>query len=240
MPLRQRKEIQEMLQPNRVMTLDAFIFDLDGTLVDTELLWADAMCAYLADRQCHCPKETMLHIVFGHSWTDIYRTITDRFPSLSGVSSRIMASGLREYYLRLRNQGDNIIIHSSAALLSQLSQQYPVIIVSGSPRADVEEAVHLLNADSLVRFVLGAEDYVPGKPSPAGFLLGAKRLGVSPQNCLVFEDSHAGVAAAKAAGMWCVALNRPCSHPQNLSAADWILADLADFSVEAFAQQMKS
>lgn len=222
------------------MQIDAFIFDLDGTLVDTELLWADAMSAYLADRHCHCPKDTVLHIVFGHSWIDIYRDITARFPTLSNVSSHIMADGLRDYYLRLREQGDGIIIHSSATLLKALAVQYPVIIVSGSPRKDVEEAAHLIGADTLVRFVLGAEDYFPGKPSPAGFLLGAKRLGLAPSGCLVFEDSHAGVSAAKAAGMWCVAINRPAAHPQDLSAADWILDDLSAFSVEAFARHVKA
>jgi beta-phosphoglucomutase-like phosphatase (HAD superfamily) len=112
-----------------------------------------------------------------------------------------------------------------------------VIIVSGSPHADVEEAVRLLDVTAHVRFVLGAEDYTPGKPSPAGFLLGASRLGVAPANCLVFEDSHAGVTAAKSAGMWCVALARNGTHAQDLSAADWVLADLAGFSLDAFRRR---
>ena len=220
------------------MTIDAFIFDLDGTLVDTELLWADAMRAYLADRSCECTREALLRIVFGRSWTDIYGDITSRFPSLSNTPSPAMAEALRAYYLRLREQGDGVIIHSSAALLKSLSQQHPVIIVSGSPRADVEEAVRILGAVGAVRFVLGAEDYTPGKPSPAGFLLGAQRLGVPPAHCLVFEDSHAGVSAAKAAGMWCVALSRHAAHPQDLSAADWTISDLADFTLDAFRLQV--
>lgn len=222
------------------MILDAIIFDLDGTLVDTELLWAEAMSAYLADRRCPCDKETVLHMVYGRSWTDIYRDITARFPTLVATPSHLMAEGLRNHYLRLRNEGDGVIIHSSAALLKQLARQHPVIIVSGSPHADVEEAARLLGVTDAVRFVLGAEDYSPGKPSPAGFLLGARRLGATPANCLVFEDSHAGVSAAKAAGMWCVALRRPCAHPQDLSAADWVLPDLTEFSVAAFKRHVKA
>lgn len=222
------------------MTIDAFIFDLDGTLVDTELLWADAMRTYLSDNQCEIARETVLHIVFGRSWTDIYRDLISRFPSLAPIPSPAMAIALRAYYLRLREQGDGIIIQPSARLLSKLAQTSPVIIVSGSPRADVEEAVRLLSATAAVRFVLGAEDYSPGKPSPAGFLMGAKRLGVSPANCLVFEDSSAGVSAAKAAGMWCVALVRHCAHPQDVSAADWVLDDLSSFSVEAFRAHLRA
>ncbi len=221
------------------MTIDAFIFDLDGTLVDTEHLWADAMGAYLSDRHCECRKDVLLHLVFGRSWIDIYRDITTRFPSLSATPARDMADGLRDYYLRLRSQSDNVIIHSSSALLKKLAEQHPVIIVSGSPRADVEEAVTLLGAERHVRFVLGAEDYSPGKPSPAGFLKGATLLGADPANCIVFEDSQAGVTAAKQAGMWCVALDRPNAHPQDLRAADWILNDLADFSCAAFAKHLQ-
>lgn len=89
-----------------------------------------------------------------------------------------------------------------------------------------------------VRFVLGAEDYEPGKPSPAGFLLGARRLGVPPETCLVFEDSRAGVLAAKQAGMLCVALARPGSHPQDLSGADWILEDLAAFTMDGLRNRL--
>ena len=220
------------------MNLDAIIFDLDGTLVDTELLWADAMSLYLVSRRCDCPRDTLLRVVFGRSWTDIYRDVTARFPVLASTPVDVMAEGMRDLYLRLRNQSENVIIHSSAALLKTLSQERPVIIVSGSPHADVEEAVRLLDVTAQVRFVLGAEDYTPGKPSPAGFLLGASRLGVAPANCLVFEDSHAGVTAAKAAGMWCVALARNGTHEQDLSAADWVLADLAGFSLDAFRRRV--
>jgi HAD superfamily hydrolase (TIGR01509 family) len=199
------------------MTIDAFIFDLDGTLVDTELLWAEAMNTYLADHGCECSRDALLHIVFGRSWIDIYHDITRRFPQLASTSSRTMAEGLRSYYLRLRQQSEDVIIHSSATLLKRLARQRPVIIVSGSPKADVEDAVRLIHAVNSVKFVLGAEDYTPGKPSPAGFLLGARQLGIPPANCLVFEDSHAGVSAAKTAGMWCVALSRDSAHPQDLS-----------------------
>ena len=219
------------------MTLNAFIFDLDGTLVDTELLWAEALCAYLADRGCPYAKTAMLELVFGHSWTDIYRTLVKRSPALADTPSHVMAVHLRDYYVRLRSQSENVVIPTSVQMLKRLAATHPVAIVSGSPRADVEEAVSLLDAKAHVAFVLGAEDYFPGKPSPAGFLLGAERLGVAPNTCLVFEDSQAGVAAAKAAGMWCVALNRPGAHPQDLSAADWVLADLADFSLNAFIRR---
>jgi beta-phosphoglucomutase-like phosphatase (HAD superfamily) len=239
--MRQWQEVQKVLRTDtgRVMTLCAVIFDLDGTLVDTELLWAAAMRDYLADRGCIRSKSWILDAVFGRSWLDIYQSLIALQPALAQIPPADMAAELRAYYIRLRDQkSDGIVIASSARLLKNLAATYPVIIVSGSPRADIEEAVHLLEAEPHVRLVLGAEDYAPGKPSPAGFLEGARRLGVPPQECLVFEDSAAGIAAARAAGMRCVALDRPGAYPQDLSAADWVLSDLAQFSVDAFQKHL--
>lgn len=214
------------------MDVKAFIFDLDGTLIDSEMLWVAAMVAYLADHGCVTSRKEMMKIVVGHSWFDIYRKVITLAPELKAVTIQEMAQQLRAYYVRQCENTGSILIPTSVTLLKSLATDYPVIIVSGSPHNDVENAVRLMEAESSVKFVLGSEDYAKGKPEPDGFLLGAKKLGIAPQHCVVFEDSTAGVRSAKAAGMYCVALSRPVEHPQDLSPADWILDDLADFSVE--------
>lgn len=214
------------------MDVKAFIFDLDGTLIDSEMLWVAAMVAYLADHGCVVSRQEMMKVVVGHSWFDIYRKVIALAPELKTVTIQEMAVQLRDYYVRQCEDSGSILIPSSVTLLKALAKKYPVIIVSGSPHNDVENAVRLMEAQADVKFVLGAEDYAKGKPAPDGFLLGAKKLGVAPEQCVVFEDSSAGVRSAKAAGMFCVALSRPTEHPQDISPADWILDDLADFSVE--------
>jgi HAD superfamily hydrolase (TIGR01509 family) len=174
----------------------------------------------------------MMKVVVGHSWFDIYRKVIALAPVLAAVTIQEMALQLRRYYVKQCEDSGSILIPTSVSLLKALAKDYPVIIVSGSPHNDVENAVRLMEAEANVKFVLGAEDYPHGKPAPDGFLLGAKKLGVAPQHCVVFEDSTAGVRSAKAAGMYCVALSRPTEHPQDISPADWILEDLSDFSVE--------
>jgi mannitol-1-/sugar-/sorbitol-6-phosphatase len=211
--------------------IQAFIFDLDGTIVDTELLWADAMFAYLQDRGCGCDRRGILEIVYGRSWLDIHRDITAAFPSVAGESAAEMARELSIYHKRLCENADDVVIESSVKLLRELAAHYPVIVVSGSPRDDVIHNLKLAGVLDCVRFVLGAEDYPEGKPSPSGFLKGAALLGVPPAACLVFEDSRAGVTAAKAAGMMCVALARENAHAQDVSHADLVVADLAEFDI---------
>jgi beta-phosphoglucomutase-like phosphatase (HAD superfamily) len=212
------------------VTIRAVLFDLDGTLVDTESLWAQALSAYLGDRGCVCPADDVQRIVLGRAWSDIYSAITTRFPQLARHSMAATGAELRPYYLRLRAELD-ISISGSVALLKRLAQTYPIAVVSGSPRIDVGEGLATTGTAGLVRFYLGSEDYARGKPDPACFRLAAERLGVPAAQCLVFEDSTAGVRAAKAAGMRCVALRRPGAPMQDLSAADLTLTDLAAFQM---------
>lgn len=211
----------------------AFFFDLDGTLLDTEVLWVHATRAYLCERGVVYTPEEATALVYGRSWSDIYDDIARRHPHLAtGVAC--VGAELRGYFHRLRAESDVRIV-SSVELLTRLAAEHPVAIVSGSPRADVADSVALMGVGPFVRFFLGAEDYQPGKPDPACFLTAARRMQVEPGACLVFEDSAAGVRAAKAAGMSCVALARPGAPLQDVASADLVLDDLGKFALGALA-----
>ncbi len=77
----------------------------------------------------------------------------------------------------------------------------PLAIVSGSPRETVERTLAALKLRDRFAAVVCAEDYARGKPDPEPFLTAAALLQAAPQDCLVFEDADAGIAAAEAAGM---------------------------------------
>ncbi|MFA7173193.1 MAG: HAD family phosphatase [Kiritimatiellia bacterium] len=211
--------------------IKAIVFDLDGTIVDTEMLWTDAMVNYLKDQGCDCSRESILEIVYGRSWTDIYDDLIASFPAVAATSSKEMALILSVYHQQLRDNSDEVVINSSVKVLKELAASYPVIVVSGSPRQDIIECLQIADITSSVQFILGAEDYSPGKPHPAGYLMGATMLGVEPAECLVFEDSAAGVTAAKSAGMMCVALSRASAHKQDVSHADLVLSDLSELNL---------
>ena len=210
------------------MTPQAYLFDLDGTLVETENLWTSAIHKWILSRGKDIDRATVNRWVLGRSWFAICDDIFDRFPDLR-IDPIELLDVTRALYFKERATAD-ICIPSSVELLRRLSQTAPCVIVSGSAREDIQEAVDLMGIGDCLKFYLGCEDYPRGKPDPVGFLTAAERLGVAPGRCVVFEDSAAGILAGKRAGMTVVALARPGSVKQDTSMADIVLADLGDFS----------
>lgn len=217
------------------MTPRAACFDLDGTLVDSEILWGWATFDYLAAKQC-TPLEfsQVIGLVYGHAWSAIHKRLLEWFPAqLAGLSADQMAEELEPYYLRRRSDPASIVIPSSVACLRALAQTMPVAIVSGSPRNAINECIDIMGVRDAVSFYVGSEDYDYGKPAPDCYLMAARHFDVAPADCLVFEDSTAGIRAGKAAGMFCIGLVRPHDGPaQDLSQADLLLNDLGDFSAD--------
>ena len=212
--------------------IQAFLFDLDGTLLDSEILWVEATETFLREHDAEVTRDYALRLVYGRSWHDVYADIRRRLTHLD-MDLPQMQRALAPYFQRLKQTRD-IRILSSIELLKRLSAAHPCCIVSGSPREDVEDGIALMGIAANVEFFLSSEDYSPGKPDPACFLLAARMLALSPAQCLVFEDSAAGVTAAKRAGMFCVGLARPDRPPQDVKGADLVLGDLREFLLEKF------
>lgn len=212
------------------MAIKAYIFDLDGTLLDSEILWVEATAATLRGYDETLSYDEVLDLVYGKSWNDVFRGIRRRFPSVKKSLPELEVE-MRRHFTVLRDSRD-VCIGGSINLLCRLASEAPVCIVSGSPREDLDAAVELMQIGPCLSFTLAAEDYDPGKPDPAGFLAAARRLEVTPAECLVFEDSCAGVAAARAAGMRCVALARSGAPVQDVKDADLVMGDLEAFTPE--------
>ena len=211
----------------------AFLFDLDGTLVDTEALWTEAIVEWLADRGAQTTVEEIAPVVFGHSWLDIQATLHERFPALPKTSAEEDANTLRPYYARRAVNPASQIIPGAVDFLRKVSRIAPCVIVSGSPHDDVVQAAELCGVENLLRFVLGAEDYGRGKPAPDGYLKAASLLEVDASECVVVEDSTAGVQAGRAAGMRVIGVDRNQRAPQDFAGCEWLVHDLSELDVHA-------
>lgn len=211
----------------------AFLFDLDGTLIDSEMLWARAIVAFLADCGVAVSLEYVAALVFGHSWHDIDAALHREFPQLGSSTLEEDAARLRAHYARVAGNPADIVISTSVAFLKKVSRQAPTVIVSGSPHADVVQATELCGIAGHLKFVLGGEEYGRGKPAPDGFLKAAEMLDVDASECVVVEDSTAGVCAGRAAGMHVLGLDRNRIVQQDFTGCDWLVHDLSEIDVEA-------
>lgn len=210
----------------------AFLFDLDGTLVDTEVLWGRAIVAWLVDCGQSATLEDVLPMIIGHSWLDIHATLHSMYPGLGKTKPAEDARALRAHYERMAPDASQMVVPGTVAFLKKAAKIAPCVIVSGSPHTDVEAAAALCGVDGIVKFVLGAEDYGRGKPAPDGFLRAAELLDVDSSECVVIEDSTAGVASGRAAGMHVIGLDRNKMCPQNFCGSEWLVHDLSELNID--------
>lgn len=209
--------------------IKAVIFDLDGVLADTEAFSGRASRKTLKEFGIELSPEERKK-AFGRRDLDIFRDAIkarnlDLKPEeLAGEKDRIYSGlikgrvrplpGAREILKRLRERGTPFVIASSGSLTKI--------------RASLTETGLL----SLINTIVSADDINHGKPHPEIFLKAAWKLGMKPGECLVVEDAQAGIEAAKAAGMKCLALKSPNTHGQDFSKADRIIESLKELEEE--------
>ncbi|MFC5825796.1 HAD family hydrolase [Nonomuraea insulae] len=162
----------------------AVLLDMDGTLVDTEGLWWQAVAA-VAGRPLSSDDVPHVH----------GRTIEDVAAYLG--EPRLAASLTAAFADRVSR--DLTIVPGAPELLSALAATViPTALVSASPRSIVELVLPRLG--HTFDLVIANEDTKRGKPWPDPYLEAARRLGVAPSRCVAVEDSPTGIAAARAAG----------------------------------------
>lgn len=210
------------------------IFDLDGTLVDTEGLYVRSLENACAERDFVLDHETATNFIYGKAWNSTFKDLNILRPGLF-ENSEDLQNDCSIYFNRMI-ESEDLAIKESVSLLRELAADKALCIVSGSSRGHIAHFIDTLEIKEEVKFYLGNEDYQAGKPEPECFLKAAMQGGAEAHECLVFEDSFAGVSAAKRAGMSCVGLKRP-GNPQDISHADITLSCLSQFSFQHLTTQ---
>jgi len=182
----------------------AIIFDFDGVVVNSEPIHRKSFNITLKQLGITIPRKLYNEKYVGLGslsiMEDIFRTYNIRRSAKFWVNKRMLI------FRKLVRKGEVKPVKGFMKfnrLLNRIGMKK--IIASGGYRANVSIMLKKLKLDNEFQFI-SREDVEKRKPDPEALLLAAKRLGVKPSECLVFEDSPYGVEAAKRAGMKCVAL----------------------------------
>jgi HAD superfamily hydrolase (TIGR01509 family) len=211
------------------MKIDAVIFDLDGTLIDSMGIWEEVDKVFLGRRNIEVPADLFEDVSTGNNFAGLAQHFKDRFHLTESIEEimKEWTEQVVEYYVY------HIPVKEGAAELLQYIQEKHIPMAIGTS-----------NSIFLTESVLGRHELLPyfqhivtgaevklGKPFPDIYLKTAELLGVDPTHCLVIEDSLQGVQAGKAAGMKVIAIKDEFSHRE----IDQI-REQADYFAEQFQQ----
>ena len=177
----------------------AVLFDLDGTLIDTEV-HTDAAISVVA-AQYGIGGFNLPHTeTRGRTWLHVAETMRAR--AVIGAPAAEIAAAMLHYWSDAVADA-RPIPGAPQAVHTAVARQIRVAVVSSSPRSVIDYFIDKLGIGACVspRARIGADGVRVGKPDPEGFLLAARALGVDPADTVVVEDSRAGLLAARAAGM---------------------------------------
>ena len=177
----------------------AYIFDCDGTLADTMGLHYEAWKIALEPHGADLPED--LYYAWGGRPT---KEIVLSLNEMQGLfmDPEIMVGHKESLYHSLLS--DVKAIAPVVEFARSVHGRKPLAVASGGGRKAVTSTLETLGLIHLFDAIVTSEDYLNGKPSPDPYLEAARRLGVDPSGCLVFEDTEIGRQSALAAGMECV------------------------------------
>jgi HAD superfamily hydrolase (TIGR01509 family) len=182
----------------------AYLFDCDGTIADSMPLHYIAWKTVLAEWNCDYAEELF------YSWGGKpVRNIIADLNKIHGLDMPVDAVATKKEAVYLEQLPQLKPIPEVLEHIEAEHGRIPFAVVSGSRRSSVVGSLTAIGLLDKFETIVAAEDYTRGKPAPDGFLLAAERLGAAPADCLVFEDTDLGIAAATAAGMASVKVPSP-------------------------------
>jgi beta-phosphoglucomutase-like phosphatase (HAD superfamily) len=180
----------------------AFIFDCDGTLADSMPLHQRAWVAAL--RKYGATFDFGWELFMSRAGKSIERTVSELNSEFGLALDPVLVSAAQRAEYDALALGVKPIDEVVRYARERAQAGCPVSVASGGDAITVSRTLRTIGAAELFPIVVTVEDVEHGKPAPDLFLLAAKRMGVAPAQCLVFEDSLLGITAAERAGMGAV------------------------------------
>jgi beta-phosphoglucomutase len=213
------------MEEHQIATL---IFDLDGTIVDTEKTAAEAVETTLKEWGVVISEQDTSYVV-GRKFEVALQYLKSRykFPSSEEETHRAI---LKSYRKALEQK--LVVVPGVVEAVKGLAKHFSIGLVSGSGRAEILWILKKLDIDMHFGVILGAEDYRGSKPSPEGYLKAMNLMAVDPRNVLIFEDSEPGICSGRDAGAWVIAIEAANYYRQDQSFAHKRIQDFSGVNAE--------
>jgi beta-phosphoglucomutase family hydrolase len=217
------------------MQQKAFIFDLNGTMIDDMDFHIRAWHSILTSLGAELSLEQVKLECYGKNEELLERVFPGRFSNEE--MQRMILQKEQTYQLEFKPHL-KLIAGLESFLQKAYAESIPMGIGSAALPMNINYVLDGLQIRHYFKAIVSAVDVAFSKPHPETFLSCAKQLGVEPSNCIVFEDSPKGVLAAKMAGMKCVVLTT--MHNENEFANfDNVILKVSDYSTEVILQLIK-
>lgn len=211
------------------MTPDAIIFDMDGTLMNNNPYHFKAWQAFYKKYHRHFTLEDYKHQISGHTSTEIFQTFFGKVMTPEEITTHSNEKNLlyRELYKPYIKPLDGLIVFLNEIKAAGIPM---AIATSGSP-ANVRFMFENIPIEHYFSHVIDASDVIKGKPDPEIFLKAAQSVHANPQKCVAFEDSFAGIASAKAAGMKVIGITT-MEKREEMKDTDLVIDDYTQINLE--------
>ncbi|KAA9233692.1 HAD family hydrolase [Aerococcus mictus] len=217
--------------------MQAVLLDMDGVLVDSEYTYLETKTQMLRDRGID-KDETYQYQFMGTTHEHMWQVMKEECQLPESVAFYIQEMNQRRHEMIARD-GIKAIKGVVDFVKALHGAGIPLAVASSSPRAEIEQFMEELGLDGCFQVYVSGEEVDHSKPAPDIFIEAARQLGVSPKDCVVFEDTKNGSLAAHRAGAYTIGFDNPDYPSQDLSAANQIISDFSKINLADFLKDFE-